>query len=278
MNYTGPINANLSSASAVSLEGDQLTFNSHSQGGGHSATSGIVIPDKHLLFTGDYTREGNDLILSGPDQKYVVHDYFKGEKRPALISEDGAMLSGKIVSSITGYVQYAQATPLDAAQVIGHVMKLTGSASVIRNGVTIELNIGDAVQKGDVVQTGTDTTIAMTLIDGSAFGMTSNARMVLNEMVYDPNGSSNSAFISLVQGTVTCVAGQTAKNGNMRRNIAGCGARRPCRRSRVLRQHDRRSNRNNDASRSRHGLFAIRTRSAGDGNGISEVTGSGGIR
>jgi VCBS repeat-containing protein len=217
VNFPGPINANLSSASAVSLDGEQFSFNAHSHGvGGHQGANGIIIPDKHLLFTGDYAREGNDLILSAPDQKYVVHDYFKGEKRPALISEDGAMLSGHIVSSLTGHVQYAQATVPDAAQVIGHVMKLAGSASVIRNGVTVELNIGDAVQKGDVVQTGSDSSIAMTLIDGSAFGMTSNARMVLNEMVYDPSGSSNSSFISLVQGTVTFVAGQTAKNGNMR--------------------------------------------------------------
>lgn len=217
MNFPGPIDANLSSASAVSLDGEQFAFNAHSHGvDGHQGANGIIIPDKHLLFNGDYAREGNDLILSAPHQKYVVHDYFKGEKRPALISEDGATLSGHIVSSLTGHVQYAQATAPDAAQVIGHVLKLTGSASVIRNGVTVELNIGDAVQKGDVVQTGSDSSIAMTLIDGSAFGMTSNARMVLNEMVYDPNGSSNSSFISLVQGTVTFVAGQTAKNGNMR--------------------------------------------------------------
>ncbi|MEW6767721.1 MAG: VCBS domain-containing protein [Pseudomonadota bacterium] len=217
MNFPGPINSNLSSASAVSLESEHFSFTSlSSAGSGHGTSGNIVIPDKHLLFHGDYTRQGNDLVLSTQDQKYVVHDYFKGEKRVALTSEDGAILSGHIVSSLTGHTQYAQAAPADAAQVIGHVMKLSGSASVIRNGVTVELNIGDALQKGDVIQTGSDTTIAMTLIDGTAFGMTANARMVLNEMVFDPNGSSNSSFISLVQGTITFVAGQTAKNGNMR--------------------------------------------------------------
>ncbi|MBI3702042.1 MAG: VCBS repeat-containing protein [Afipia sp.] len=217
MNFPGPINSNLSTASAVSLDGEQFGFPSKPHAGdGHAKANGIIVPDKHLLFHGDYARDGNDLVLSGHEQKYVIHDYFRGEKRPALISEDGAMLSGQIVSSLTGYVQYAQAAPADAAQIVGHVMKLTGSASVIRNGVTVELNIGDAVQKGDVIQTGSDSSIAMTLIDGTAFGMQANARMVLNELVYDPNGSSNSSFISLVQGTITFVAGQTAKNGNMR--------------------------------------------------------------
>src|SRR3979490_2575636 len=40
--------------------------------------------------------------------------------------------------------------------------------------------------------------------------------MVLNEMIYDPNGSNNSSLISLVQGTISFVAGATAKHGDMK--------------------------------------------------------------
>ena len=162
-------------------------------------------------------RIGNDLIISGDGQKFVVGNYFKGEARPVLATKDGATLAGHIVDALTGHVHYAQAAPAaPAGEVIGHVQKMSGSATVIRNGVSVELRIGDAVQKGDVVQTGSDSSIGMTFVDGSVFGMTSNARMVLNEMIFDPNGSSNSSLISLVQGTITFVAGQTAKNGNMR--------------------------------------------------------------
>src|SRR5439155_566192 len=71
-------------------------------------------------------------------------------------------------------------------------------------------------EKGDVVQSGSDSKLGITFIDGSVFGLASNARMVLNEMVYDPNGSSNSSLISLVAGTITFVAGQTAKHGEMK--------------------------------------------------------------
>ena len=35
-------------------------------------------------------------------------------------------------------------------------------------------------------------------------------------MVYDPNGSTNSALISLVQGTISFAAGQVAKTGDMK--------------------------------------------------------------
>ena len=99
---------------------------------------------------------------------------------------------------------------------IGHVTKLSGTATIVRNGVSIILNNGDNVEKGDVVQSGSNSTLGITFIDGTVFGLSSNARMVLNEMVYDPNGSNNSSLISLVAGTISFVAGETAKHGDMK--------------------------------------------------------------
>lgn len=217
MNFPGQFDPKLSYDSPVSLDGERFSFDS--KPGfvqNREGSSAIIVPDAHLLFSGEYMRIGNDLIISGTEQKFVVGNYFKGENRPALSTKDGATLSGHIVDALTGHVHYAQAAAPGVGQTIGNVLKLSGSASAIRNGVSIELHIGDAIQKGDVIQTGSNSSIGMTLVDGSAFGMSSNARMVLNEMVFDPNGSSNSSLMSLVQGTITFVAGQTAKNGNMR--------------------------------------------------------------
>ena len=217
MNFPGHFDPKLSHDSPVSLEGERFSFDS--KPGfvqNREGSNTVIVPDAHLLFSGEYMRIGNDLIISGSEQKFVVGNYFKGENRPALSTKDGATLSGQIVDALTGHVHYAQAAAPSGGQTIGNVLKLSGSASAIRNGVSIELHIGDAIQKGDVIQTGSNSSIGMTLVDGSAFGMSSNARMVLNEMVFDPNGSSNSSLMSLVQGTITFVAGQTAKNGNMR--------------------------------------------------------------
>ncbi len=183
----------------------------------HAPAGAIIVPDAHLLFTGDFKRAGVDLILSGDGRELVLHDYFKGEKRAALASSDGAHLTGDIVNALTGHTQLAQADGSPSvAQVIGHVTKLVGTATAIRNGVSIILNSGDNVNKGDVVQSGSDSTLGITFIDGSVFGLASNAKMVLNEMIYDPNGSNNSSLISLVQGTISFVAGATAKKGDMK--------------------------------------------------------------
>jgi fibronectin-binding autotransporter adhesin len=183
----------------------------------HAPADAIVVPDAHFLFHADFKRSGVDLILSGDDREVVLHDYFKGEKRAALASPDGAHLTGDIVNALTGHVDVAQAgTNPAAGQVIGHVTKLQGNATAIRNGVSIILNNGDNVEKGDVLQSGSDSTLGITFVDGTVFGLSSNARMVLNEMVYDPNGSNNSSLMSLVAGTISFVAGQTAKHGDMK--------------------------------------------------------------
>src|SRR6476620_12667549 len=157
----------------------------------HAPSDAIVIPDAHLLFTGDFKRSGVDLILTGDDRELVLQDYFKGEKRAALASPDGAHLTGDIVNALTGYTRFAQAggAASVAPALIGHVTKLAGNATAIRNGVSIILNQGDTVHKGDVVQSGSDSTLGITFIDGTVFGLASNAKMVLNEMIYDPNGS-----------------------------------------------------------------------------------------
>jgi hypothetical protein len=75
----------------------------------HAPPGAIIVSDAHLLFTGDFKRSGVDLVLSGDDRELVLHDYFKGEKRAALASPDGAHLTGDIISALTGHTQLAQA-------------------------------------------------------------------------------------------------------------------------------------------------------------------------
>lgn len=183
----------------------------------HHLSGAITIPDAHLLFAGDYARSGNDLIVSDRDHRVVVPDYFHGGKRPALVSPEGVPLDPKVIEALTGHVEYAQAAgTASAAKLIGHVVKTTGSASVVRNGVTVELNNGDNVYQSDVVQTGSGSSLGLVLIDGTTFNMTANARLMLSELNYDPNSTSNSSLFTLVEGATSFVAGQVAKTGDMK--------------------------------------------------------------
>src|SRR5260221_5303090 len=183
----------------------------------------VPIPDAHFLFTADFTRKGPDLVLTGEEgRKVLVRDYSRHEKAPDLASLEGALMTASLVEILAGsrapgqYAQDMQAGAPTGPRPIGRVETLTGSASAVRNGVAMELNVGDLIFQGDVVQTRTDSTLAIAFSDGSAFTLNENARMVLNEFVYDPNSTSNSAVINLVQGTVRFIASQAAKTGNLR--------------------------------------------------------------
>jgi hypothetical protein len=183
----------------------------------------VTVPDAHLLFNGQFQRVGsNDLKIVGEDgQSFFIQDYFASETRAHLMSPQGATLSASVVEALAGPLapgQHAQAggQPASTQPVIGRVDALSGSATVVRNGVTVSLNVGDTVRKGDVVQTSGGSSVAIVFTDGSTFSLNANARMVLDEFVYAAGGTGNSALISLVQGTFSFVAGQVAKTGDMK--------------------------------------------------------------
>jgi hypothetical protein len=109
---------------------------------------------------------------------------------------------------------------------IGRVVSASGSVTVARtatvasqaavSGDTIVAKAGDLVYRGDVIQTGADGKLSLTFADGTAFNVSSNARMELNEFVYNPDSKSNSSLFSLIKGTFTFVAGKVAKTGSMK--------------------------------------------------------------
>jgi hypothetical protein len=131
-----------------------------------------------------------------------------------------ALIAGVILSTSLLLPAWAQSESAP----IGKVVKLNGSVSIEHVGAVVvaasvgdnKTKIGDPVYRGDTVQTGANSAVGITFTDGSAFNLTSNARMVLNEFVYDPNGKSNSTFFSLTKGTFTFVAGKVAKTGDMK--------------------------------------------------------------
>jgi hypothetical protein len=110
---------------------------------------------------------------------------------------------------------------------IGKVLNITGSvtiehtravivqANMPANGVN-QVKVDDPVYRGDFVQTGADGEVGITFADGTSFKVSKNARMELNEFVYDPAGASNSTLFNLTKGSFTFVAGAIAKSGSMK--------------------------------------------------------------
>jgi len=184
------------------------------------AEPSIPFPDKDLLFSADFKRSGTDLLLAGQDTTAVILDYFRDGRRLNIATLEGASLTGAAVEVLAGpdasgqYAQAGMATPTRTP--IGRVEKVSGSVTVLRNGVPVELRLGDTVAKGDVVQTGADSSLTIKLNDGTVFSLSSSARMVLNDMVYSADSTANSALFTLVQGVIGFVAGRVAKSGDLK--------------------------------------------------------------
>ena len=209
MNYAGKFGSSgFDSLSNAHVDLDSLSHRGHADA--------VTVPDAHLLFSGDFHKSGQDLIISDQFHRVVVPNYFRGDKHPTLVSPDGAPLDPKVVDALTGHAEYAQAGAAPSAKLVGHVLKMTGSASVVRNGVTVDVQNGDAVYQSDVVQTGSGSTLGLVLNDGTTFNLSANARLMLNDLTYDATSTSNTSLFTLVQGAANFVAGQVAKTGDMK--------------------------------------------------------------
>lgn len=117
-------------------------------------------------------------------------------------------------------VQDASAKPIGkvvtaaGAVTIEHVNAVVVQATLSNQGSGAR--VGDLIYLGDIVQTGVDGRVGITFTDGTAFNLSSNARMAMTDFVYDPNSKSNSTLLSLTKGTFTFVAGKIAKTGDMK--------------------------------------------------------------
>ena len=129
----------------------------------------------------------------------------------------------------TAHAQSDSAKPavLDvASKPIGKVVVATGSVTIERaSAVVVQATPPVRPVRRKLVissiramwlQTGADGRVGINFTDGTSFNLSSNARMALNEFVYDPNGTSNSTLFNLTKGTFTFVAGKVAKTGDMK--------------------------------------------------------------
>ena len=136
-------------------------------------------------------------------------------------------LAGLLPGPVRAQIDSAQPAVQDSSpKPIGKVVTATGSVTIEHVGAVVvqanvpgqanQTKVGDLVYLGDVVQTGADGSVGINFADSSSFNLSNNARMTLDEFVYDPNGKSNSTFFNLSKGTFTFIAGNIAKTGDMK--------------------------------------------------------------
>lgn len=183
-----------------------------------NADGPTVIPGGDDLLLAEYTRLGPDLQVTMPDgESFVVIDYFSGGLPPSLATEGGAVVNGDLVSQLAGPMvpdsQVAQTGTSDAlGEPAGAVDSLKGVVVAVRGGVEVELNAGDSIYEGDVLVTAADSAVGIVFADDSTMSMGGDARIAIDEMVYDPDSGSGNQLFDIVQGAFVFASGQIGKN------------------------------------------------------------------
>ncbi len=178
----------------------------------------VVVPGGHMLLVADFVRQGPDLVLVGPDGETVlVRGYFAAPEPPVLATEGGAQITPDLAQKLAGPIapgELAQAGPALDLLPIGQVRVVAGEVILTRSdGTQARAENGTPVFQGDVVETEADASIGIVFSDDTTFSLGESGRMVMDELVYDPDTQIGAAVFSVVQGIFTFVSGQIAKTG-----------------------------------------------------------------
>ena len=176
----------------------------------------ISIPGDSWLLHAEFIRQGHSLILRGLDGKEIfLQNYFVAEPPADLITDTGAIISGPLALKLAGPLAPAQfAGPMGGQESIGRVDAVEGKVEIIRtNGIRQQAELGTDIFQGDVVITDEEASVGISFKDDTIFSLSDSGRMVIDEMIYDPETNEGKFGANIVQGVFTFVSGQVAKTG-----------------------------------------------------------------
>jgi hypothetical protein len=145
-------------------------------------------------------------------QAYTVPSPLQAERAQTVPGADARLAQAAPAQSTPQAAQPAAAS----GDPIGTVATLTGSATVTRNGATTRLKLKEDIFQNDVVQTSANSTLGITFHDATTFNLTANARITVDNFVYEDGGANNAALFNVARGTVAFVASAVAKTGDMK--------------------------------------------------------------
>ncbi len=104
----------------------------------------------------------------------------------------------------------AVAVPSMAAD-IGRIKNVKGQVSVERQGSTLPAAVGMRVQAADVIRTGNDGSLGITMDDDSLLSAGPNSVLSLDRYAFDPTTNQGRFDASINKGTLAVISGRIAK-------------------------------------------------------------------
>ena len=85
---------------------------------------------------------------------------------------------------------------------IGYVKTHAGAAFVVSAGKSMEAVPGLALRQGDVLRTGDNGRLGVTLLDNTVMSLGPNAEMVIDEYLFEPGNEELGLGVRLLRGTM----------------------------------------------------------------------------
>lgn len=101
--------------------------------------------------------------------------------------------------------------PASAADPAGTVKIAKGSVSVTRGAEKLPATAGMVVLASDIIVTGADSSVGITLRDNTLLSAGPNATLVLDKFAFDPTTHAGTINASIKRGTLAVVSGKIAK-------------------------------------------------------------------
>src|SRR5262249_4211559 len=100
--------------------------------------------------------------------------------------------------------------------VVGQIATLQGGATGARGKtVAAARKVRDAGYRNEVLATGDIPGLAVTFDDETTLSLSANARIVVDDFIYEKGAKGNKAVLNIARGAVAFVASLVAKTGDM---------------------------------------------------------------
>jgi hypothetical protein len=115
------------------------------------------------------------------------------------------MLAGVFISS-------AVAAGSAAAAEIGQIKKVSGKVFLIRHDAQQPAGAGDLIEQADIVATGADGAVGITLIDNSRLSAGPDSRIEFARFRFNPTTQEGESLTDVKRGTLAVISGKIAKS------------------------------------------------------------------
>jgi hypothetical protein len=94
---------------------------------------------------------------------------------------------------------------------VGQIKNVSGQVVLLRNNNQQPAKPGDLLEQADVINTGADGSVGITLIDNSRLSAGPNSSIELKQFRFNPTTQEGESVTEIRRGTLAIISGQIAK-------------------------------------------------------------------